>query len=437
MNLRSRILFLIVLMLFSLTAPLTASGFGVYEQGVQSTGAAGAVVARAEDNSALFHNPAGLAKLPFQELSFSIRPSFSKSFYSNAGQSTFDSKGTIDALPSIFWSKPVGRFGIGVGTTTTNHYRLEWDEGDFPGRFRSRGSEFLTQDILAGVGFRLTDAWSIGLSYRYTMAQYDYDRVLNRPIDGGADPLFFETHEQIQTDGNGTGFIFGIQYYPGRKFSIGASYQSAVDLDLDGNSRFNQLTRLNDQRAVDVFNNSFNGGTALTSLELPERIQVGIATKVTVRTRLEFDISREDWSGNQNQVIQLASGETVVIPRQWEEVFSYRVNGDFQQRKALLWRIGMASVRRVMPADTVGPDFPDGDRFSYSFGVSYTYLRRYILEAALLYTQNRDRQVTNLDFVPSTETDDFVVPTGENGTFETQRWQFNLGARIRFGVPKE
>ncbi|CAM2007660.1 OmpP1/FadL family transporter [Acanthopleuribacter pedis] len=436
MNLRSRFFFLLITMMVSLTTPLAASGFGIYDQGVQSTGAAGAVVARAEDASAVFHNPAGLAQLPYQELAFSVRPHFSKSFYSNAGQTTFDSEGSIDALPSLFYAKPMGRFGLGLATTTTNHFRLDWDEPDFPGRFLSRGSEFLTQDILAGIGFRLTDAWSIGLSYRYVLADYNYDRVLNRPIDGNADPLFFETHQKVETDGDGTGFIFGIQYYPGRKFSIGASYQSAVDLDLDGNSRVSQLTRLNDQRAVDVFNNSFNDTNALTAWELPERIQVGFATKVTVRTRIEFDVSREDWSGNQTQVISVG-GENIVEPRGWEEVYSYRLNGDFQQRKALLWRIGLANVRRAMPSETVEPSFPDGDRFSYSFGVSYTYQRRYILEAAILYTQNRDRQVTNLDYVPSTETDDFVIATGESGTFETQRWQFNLGARIRFGVPTD
>ncbi|CAM2067430.1 Outer membrane protein transport protein [Sulfidibacter corallicola] len=423
----------------ALTAtPAWASGFGVYEQGVQSSGMAGAYVARAEDASAVYHNPAGLAQLPFQELAFSVRPAASKSFYSNAGQTTYDSDPTFSALPSIFWNSPsFGRFAFGIGTTASHHYELDWEEADYPGRFLSTGSEFYAQDLLAGFAVKLAPAWSFGITYRYTQAEYRIDRNLARPIGELGNPVFYEASESSDVDGDGTGYIVGLQYYPSRKFSIGFSYQSAIDLNMDGDRTFAQATRLDDQRAITDFGGAFNDTTLATSLELPQRYQVGFATRVTIRTRVEFDLSLEDWSSVDQQVFVAADGSNMVIPRNWDETWSYRLAGDFQQKKALLWRAGLAATRRVMPTDTVEPGFPDGDRFSYHFGVSYTYKRRYILEGAVIYVQNRDRKVSDLELITVDVPPDFVQSTGEQGAFETQRWQANFGLRIRWGVPKE
>ena len=45
-------------------ASVYGSGFALYEAGARSSALAGAVVARADDLSAIFYNPAGLVQLP-------------------------------------------------------------------------------------------------------------------------------------------------------------------------------------------------------------------------------------------------------------------------------------------------------------------------------------------------------------------------------------
>ena len=52
--------------------PVWASGFGIYEQGVQGQRNVGAFTARAEDASAIFYNPGGLARLEKNEVGVSI-----------------------------------------------------------------------------------------------------------------------------------------------------------------------------------------------------------------------------------------------------------------------------------------------------------------------------------------------------------------------------
>src|SRR5512135_1063153 len=50
-------------------APLSAAGFGIFEQGAKANGMAGAFTAQADDPTALFFNAGGLAFVTKQEFS--------------------------------------------------------------------------------------------------------------------------------------------------------------------------------------------------------------------------------------------------------------------------------------------------------------------------------------------------------------------------------
>ena len=63
--------------LFLAAKPGYGSGFALYEAGARSSALAGAVVARADDLSAIFYNPAGLVQLPrISDNGLVSRPSF-------------------------------------------------------------------------------------------------------------------------------------------------------------------------------------------------------------------------------------------------------------------------------------------------------------------------------------------------------------------------
>lgn len=432
--------FSLIIATLSLTGLVFGQVYSTAEIGAQGMGGNGAYVARAEDNTALFYNPAGLARLEFNEFSVQASPYFSKSFYSNPGLSTWDADNTFDGLYNIFANWSFGeRVAIGFGSATTHNMDVGWDDADFPGRFLSTGSRFRMQEHMAGLAFRLSDNFSFGANVRLGQAEYETSSLRPRPLDDQNRALFYEMNETIDTDGDGTGYSVGLLYRSSRRFAIGATYQSAMDLSLDGTRNFNLATRADDVRAQERSAALFANSGAAIDWTIPARYQIGLMSKVTVRTRLEVDVALTQWSDmtQLNIATQDVAGnpETLVIPRNWDDTLEYRIAGDFQQKRALLWTIGLAAIDRAAPDSTLSPEFPDARRFQYSFGVSYTWRDKFVLEAAWLYTQYQDRDTEGQEVFFIDNPPNYLRDNGQGGLYETQRMRFTFGVRMRFGIP--
>lgn len=422
------------LMMFCMTTTLLASGFGLHEQGVVGQGNAGAYVARAENNSALAVNPAGLARLDFSEFSFNIRGTTGQAHYSNEGQSTWRSDLYIEGLPGFFFNKSFGRVAIGLGSTMTHHQELDWDEVTYPGRYLFNRSSFEVREHLAGLAFRLSDSTSLGVTARFADLDYSFGRRLARPMDASAPSLFYEVQEEIEQSGNDIGYSVGFLWYPNRRRSFGITYHSPIEIDLDGNIDYTQATQLDDPRAQQAFAGAFAAATTTSAFEIPERLHVGFSTRATVRTRVEFDLMWEGWSAIERYDIQttnsLGEGQ-IIIPRAWEDTTSIRIGADFQQKRALLWQIGLAAMESPVPQETFQPDFPDYDRFAYSFGVAYTFKKKYTLEGAWQLIQGRDRNSDNTEYLYDPNSPDYIRTDGQSGLYESQQIDLNIGLRVR------
>lgn len=417
--------------------PLLATGFGLYEQGVQGQGNAGAFVARAEDGSALYYNPAGLAQLRFDEIALSARTAGSRSFYSNAGQSTYRSKLDAEALPSFFWNKRFERLGVAAGSTVSFEHQLNWQEPDYPGRYLFNKSSYRVYEHMLGLGIKLNESISVGGSLRYAQLEYGLGSTRPRPLDAAQPGLYYEAQETYEGEGSGLGISLGAQYYSSHRFSIGVNYQSGIEIDTDGSRSFLLITRTDDQRAQADFQTAYLGTSTRSTFELPQRLQLGINTRVTVRTRIEADISWDGWSSFDGTRIHTedAAGqeEEVVIPRDWKDAYSYRIGADFQHRKALLWRMGIASMGSVVPSQTLSTDFPANHQFMYTFGLSLTLKKKYVVEAGWQLIQTRDRVSRDKELIFDPNAPNFVSSTGQQGLFESQRIQIQLGLRVRLG----
>lgn len=411
-------------------ATLRAGGPGEPLSGMAPLGSAGAWVARAEDSSALFLNPAGLVR-GSRSLQLTLPYSSQQSTYSTVGASEWRSKGAKELLPGLVYSDRFGRVALAAGTAVTGHYGHEFEGTQFPGRFIGSGMEVAIREYALAAAIQLPARLSVGLGLRQLEADASWQRHRIDAYSIGLDtPQLFESLESLSGSGDALAFSLGLQYYPNRRFNFGLAYQSGTSIQLRGAQTFQQLTRRETALAVQAFEERYQDGTFVSELQWPARLAAGFTFRTTVRTRVEIDLERESWSDVQESRLETSGGDWV-IPRDWRDVYTLRAGADFQQRKTLVWRAGIAGSRSAVPSSTLEPGFPDADRFHYSFGCAMTF-GKLTLEAGYLYQQFRDRHASNQEQVVSPGEDDYLFENGQVGLYETQRHFLAMGMSYRF-----
>ena len=119
---------LVALGLLAACGEVHAAGYSLHEQGARALGMAGAFTARADDPSAMYFNPAGLAQVEGQALLVSPNAIFFRSEFAGAAPSP--GYGVVERtedktfLPlALYYARSSGAFAAGIGMY--NSYGLE------------------------------------------------------------------------------------------------------------------------------------------------------------------------------------------------------------------------------------------------------------------------------------------------------------------------
>jgi len=144
LRLSTRLLLLLSLSVLLASGSAFASGFALPEQGAKAVGMGGAFVATADDPSAIYFNPAGMAQQRNAEfLVGGTAITFSNQFTGDpndpftSGQSGRYRAHTF-VPPNAYFILPIGgNLTAGVGLMTPFGLRTNWQD-PWPGRFISR-----------------------------------------------------------------------------------------------------------------------------------------------------------------------------------------------------------------------------------------------------------------------------------------------------------
>jgi len=360
---------------------LFGSGFGLFEHGAKATGMAGAFTAQADDPSALFYNPAGIA---FQKRSLymgttAILPSADFDGvgpYPGYGvsesmpdQKFFPSNGTIVYPLNDRWTFAVGSYNpFGLGT------RWE-DPSQFTGRYISTLAAIRAGKVQPTIAYKPQDNFSIafGISYfgaKVSLEQYvpsinPYTQMITNVghvrMDGGMD--------------TGIGYDFGLLYKFNSNWSFGFSYHSAIDIDFDGTAKFTQIpTGFADFDAIVSQAIPWGKHDAATSIEFPAVASIGLATTAIDRWTFEVDVNYAGWSSFDQLALEITDDPELGTVRvsDWEDVYNYRFGFEFRPNDALAWRGGIVYDESPQPLWDVGPVLPDSNRTGYCAGFGYT-----------------------------------------------------------------
>lgn len=405
-----------------------AAGFNIFESGAKATGMGGAFTATADDPSAMFYNPAGLA---FQKRSkITLGGTLIAPFTDFKGANPFPGDGVSEEgermvffPPGLYYAHAMSdRLVFGVGAFTDFGLSTGWKEPDtYSGRFISTKADLKSISLQPTVAYKLSEKLGVGFGLELRTSNVALKR--NQPfINPFSGKVIDVAKIDLQSDWKMTaGFSAGLLAKPVDNWSVGFSYRHSIKTDYDGTSSITFIPTGNS--ALDELLKArlpIGSHPVRTSIEFPKMVSFGIATTAIDRWTLELDVNWTGWSSFDTLVIEFSDlGTRQTIEEHWEDVFNYRLGVERRINEKLALRGGYLFDASPQPVAAVGPLLPDSDRHGVNIGIGYT-------------VGNWTTDVTGfIAFLEKRSTVVDGVPTsrdGYNGTYKT------LGVLLSFAV---
>lgn len=378
------------------------AGFALFETGARSFAMGGAFTAIADDPSALYWNPAGIAfqidkgkQIMFgATLIFPEQDFFGDDPYPGAGYVT-SQKDQIFTVPHIYFIAPLGdSTSFGLSILSPFGLGTYWDD-DHLGRFITKRVNLTTIDISPNLAFKLSDGLSFGLGIDYRISSIDLTRNVG-VVDPFTGALTDVGQVHIFTEGSGNdgwGWHAGFLAKLGAGFALGVTYHSKVDIEYEGTASFTQYGTGNPLldalvAALIPFEENIGGTTAI---EYPDSYNAGLAWS-NEKWTVSGQYSWFGWSTFQELELVFNGypefNETIV--ERYGDVDHYHFGLEYRSSPTWAFRGGYEYDDTPQPTEVMTPLLGDGDREVYSFGVSWKG-KSFWIDAAYQYIEMETR----------------------------------------------
>ena len=340
--------------------PAQASGFLIYEQGPSALAQGGAFVARADDPSAIFYNPAGLADHQhFAVLvgGTGIITTTTASRLPPAGTST-DAQTRLFTPPTIYVSGPIGkRVAVGVGAFTQYGLGLTWP-GQWVGGTRIVSADARSLNVNPTVAVQIRPGLYVGGGVSAVYGIFELRRNIDLVQGGGTVHL----GGSAMAYGANAGLLWEV--VPDH-LRLGLAYRSATHLHInDGKADFT---------VPPEFGDLLHDQPVTAVVQTPHLLALAGSVRTGEHTWLSLDLVYATWQSFQSltftfpQNTDLSTSE----PQRWHNTLSVRAGGEWAVRGDLRIRAGAGYDASPVPATTLSPVIPDSDRLLLSAGAAY------------------------------------------------------------------
>lgn len=357
--------------------PAFAGGYFIGEQGTRAEGMGSAFTAVADDPSALWFNPAGIA---FQD-GTAVTAGFDALIPSNrytdpATGITYTAKKKTFVTPQGYLVYNSDALPVALGMAINTPFGLSTDWRNTGAPFTSTANPLLYSATVTfsqiemlnfnpSVAFKISDHLSIAAGATY----YDVSKVrLDNQI------------LLLSGKGNGWGGNAALMYRQDA-FSFGVSYRSRVKASLSGTATGNGPLA------------PFGSTAATTSITFPDMVNVGLAYRASDSLLLSADVDWVNWKTFDKITINYTPSAltaaltttTATIPENWKATTSFRLGLEWDYSTNMRARFGY--VFDPSPVNNVdfSPRLPGNDRQLFNVGYGYDVGERTTLDLAYSY----------------------------------------------------
>jgi long-chain fatty acid transport protein len=343
-------LWILVLWAAVLFWPYVVFGLGsrIPNQDAAAIARGNAFVATADDPSAMYYNPAGISQLDGQNIQVGslFYLNIYADFDSPSGERTENIKKVIP-VPQLGYTLTLKDlpFSFGLGVYAPFGLGMEWPD---KAPFRNAGLEatltYVTINPVVAWRPHPTLSIAVGPTFDYSEGKLRQGVAVS--------PYQFK----FKGDDIAFGFNAGLLWQPHQKWSFGAKYFSATDMDYEGTASF--------KPAAPFLPAPMN---TKTHLDFPQIVVGGISFRPTTNWNIEVDIDWADW----NRVKNLVIDNVATLPLNWKSSFFYEAGVTRQLGKGFFASAGYFFSEASTPDKNYTPLVPDTDLHVGSLGFGY------------------------------------------------------------------
>jgi long-chain fatty acid transport protein len=355
--------------LFAICLPLAASagGFRLPDQDAFATARGEAFVATADNPSAIYYNPAGIAQLEGEDMrgglyGIDVNSTFHSPSPPAGNGGYFDNQKHLHAIPEFFYTVAPTNLPVAFGLGIYSPYGLssQWPEST---GFRTVGTEASLTYVTVNpvVAFKLSPNLSIGAGITVNYADADLEQGLSPTAP-------YNNSFELNGSGWAVGYNLGLLWKPIDQISFGASFHSATKVDLTGRT----VTTLTGVLPAPIIN------PASAEFPFPLNAAFGASYRPTPKWNLEFDADYTDWSTlgivNIQQaapIVPLGIPQNVPVTFNWQPSWYY----EFGVTRYLDngWHVSAGYIfnKSAVPDANYNPVVADVDRHFLSVGTGF------------------------------------------------------------------
>lgn len=404
------------------------SGFLIPEQGAKASAMAGAFAATADDPSAIFYNPAGIAQQRHMAAyTGTTIINFTNEFTGDprsavtAGVTGEYNRHTFN-VPNMYAIVPFGNnFTFGVGVFAAFGLRTDWED-PWVGRYISKDADLKTTSVNPVIAWRSDNdfiAIGGGVEYRRARVILNANRMALSPFSGRI--VDVANTRLVSEYGSDIGWNVGVLLKPTSRFRIGAQYRTDMEVELEGDAEITQIPTGNAQFDGFIATQLPRDQRISTDFPFPSLATVAVAFSPNDNWDVELDVIRTGWSAFKELRVNFEEQPAFGFSRvqDWEDSNSYRLGINHNATEHFDVRFGAVYDQNPQPVEAVSPLLPDSDRIGATFGAGW-HAGPLTLDGSLMVLHFKDRDTNGQN------------PEGFNGRYETDAllWSVNLGYRF-------
>ncbi len=340
------------------------NGFTLGDQDAFATARGGAFVATADNPSAIYYNPAGIAQLDGDNLRGSLYGIYLDQAYqpmagaASAGN-TFRNSDHLAAVPSGFYTHTFKNspWTAGLGVYAPYGGSMNWSPNTGFATVATLGK--LTYfSINPALALKLSPQFLIGAGLIANYTDMDVQQWLN---PSQLSPNGF----QFRGDGWSMAYNIGALWQPIQQVSVGASFRSSSPVTLKGRT------------VVQAVREAQVTTPAQMELTFPLNATFGVSYRPTPKWNLEFDAVYTGWSSfgsttiQQQQAPESGVGQDIAGTLDWQDSWTYEFGVTRYLGKDWHVSAGYAYDENSVPNQFYTPLAADLDRHFFSLGVGF------------------------------------------------------------------